>query len=149
NSNLALDGSYTGQLLACDEWPYENSQVSQYGGDGHGLKVTLETRNGSQFELELLIPYHWADGDYDDNRVVEDPPDDPPIGGGDARFLDVPLDHTFNADVEWLAAEGVTRGCDPPLNLHYCPDDPVTRGQMAAFLVRGLGLTIPPYDEIC
>ena len=47
----------------------------------------------------------------------------------------------FAADIEWLASEGITRGCNPPDNTRFCPDAYVTRGQMAAFLVRGLGLT--------
>jgi polyhydroxybutyrate depolymerase len=46
-------------------------------------------------------------------------------------------DSVFEADIEWLAGVGVTTGCGPGL---YCPDEPVTRGQMAAFLVRALGL---------
>jgi hypothetical protein len=47
----------------------------------------------------------------------------------------------FEADIEWLAAEGVTRGCNPPINDMFCPAASVTRGQMAAFLTRALGLT--------
>lgn len=47
----------------------------------------------------------------------------------------------FYEDIEWLAQTGVTRGCDPPANTKFCPDDPVTRGQMAAFLVRAVGYT--------
>jgi hypothetical protein len=47
----------------------------------------------------------------------------------------------FEADIEWIAAEGITKGCNPPVNNQYCPDDFVTRGQMAAFLVRALGYT--------
>lgn len=44
-----------------------------------------------------------------------------------------------------IAAAGVTLGCNPPDNSRFCPDDPVTRGQMASFLVRALGLTpLPP-----
>ena len=43
--------------------------------------------------------------------------------------------------IEAIAAEGITRGCNPPVNDRYCPSSPVTRGQMAAFLVRALGLT--------
>ena len=43
--------------------------------------------------------------------------------------------------IEAIAAEGITRGCNPPLNDEYCPSDFVTRGQMAAFLARTLGLT--------
>ncbi|MGH8911876.1 MAG: S-layer homology domain-containing protein, partial [Acidimicrobiia bacterium] len=42
--------------------------------------------------------------------------------------------------IEAIAAEGITRGCNPPENDRYCPDDAVTRGQMAAFLVRALNL---------
>jgi hypothetical protein len=47
----------------------------------------------------------------------------------------------FEADIEWLAGQGITRGCNPPVNDMFCPNDAVTRGQMAAFLVRALGLT--------
>jgi ribosomal protein L24E len=47
----------------------------------------------------------------------------------------------FEADIEWLAAEGITKGCNPPPNDLFCPDAVVTRGQMAAFLVRALDLT--------
>ncbi len=42
--------------------------------------------------------------------------------------------------IEAIAAEGITRGCNPPVNDRYCPGDAVTRGQMAAFLVRALNL---------
>ena len=47
----------------------------------------------------------------------------------------------FEPDIEWLAAEGITKGCNPPINDMFCPNAVVTRGQMAAFLVRALGLT--------
>lgn len=39
--------------------------------------------------------------------------------------------------IEWLAQSGITRGCTP---IQYCPQDHVTRGQMAAFLQRALDL---------
>ena len=47
----------------------------------------------------------------------------------------------FEADIEWLAEQGITKGCNPPANDLFCPDDVVTRGQLAAFLVRALGYT--------
>jgi hypothetical protein len=50
-------------------------------------------------------------------------------------------DSVFEADIEKLAAAGVTRGCNPPVNDRFCPNDFVTRGQMAAFLVRAMGYT--------
>ncbi len=43
--------------------------------------------------------------------------------------------------IEAIAAAGITTGCNPPFNTEYCPNQIVTRGQMAAFLVRALGLT--------
>jgi hypothetical protein len=49
-------------------------------------------------------------------------------------------DSIFEADIEKLAAAGITAGCNPPANNQFCPDGRVTRGQMAAFLVRALDL---------
>ncbi|MEA2000872.1 MAG: S-layer homology domain-containing protein [Actinomycetota bacterium] len=47
----------------------------------------------------------------------------------------------FEADIEKLATAGITKGCNPPANTQFCPNSTVSRGQMAAFLVRALGLT--------
>ncbi|MGH8912097.1 MAG: hypothetical protein ACRDVD_06250, partial [Acidimicrobiia bacterium] len=44
------------------------------------------------------------------------------------------------ADIDALGASGITKGCNPPANTQYCPTDIVTRGQMAAFMARGLEL---------
>ncbi len=53
-----------------------------------------------------------------------------------AGFVDVT--GTFANDIDRLASSGITRGCNPPANDQFCPDQPVTRGQMAAFLRRAL-----------
>jgi hypothetical protein len=56
----------------------------------------------------------------------------PPAGSG-AMFADVPPG-TFALDwIEDLARSGVTAGCDTYL---YCPERPVTRAQMAVFLLK-------------
>jgi S-layer homology domain len=62
----------------------------------------------------------------------------PPAAPGD-RFSD---DDTsiFEESIERIAQAGITLGCNPPLNTRFCPDEPVTRGQMAAFLTRALDL---------
>ena len=52
--------------------------------------------------------------------------------------------HRF--DIEKLAFAEITKGCNPPLNDLYCPEGNVTRGQMAAFLVRALDLPAVPTD---
>ncbi|MGH8923024.1 MAG: S-layer homology domain-containing protein [Acidimicrobiia bacterium] len=49
----------------------------------------------------------------------------------------------FEPDIEWLAAEGITLGCAPEL---FCPAAPVTRQQMASFLVRALDLPAATTD---
>ncbi len=57
-----------------------------------------------------------------------------------ATFADVPTSHPFFQFVEALAASGVTAGCGGG---NYCPNDPLTRGQMAVFLAKALGLHFP------
>ncbi|MGI9584252.1 MAG: hypothetical protein ACR2N7_01525 [Acidimicrobiia bacterium] len=60
-------------------------------------------------------------------------------GGGDL-FTDDD-DSIFESDIDRMATAGITKGCNPPANDRFCPDSKVTRGQMAAFLVRALGYT--------
>ena len=57
-----------------------------------------------------------------------------------ATFTDVPVGSAQHRFVEALAAAGITGGCGAGL---YCPDAPVTRGQMAVFLAVALGLHFP------
>jgi hypothetical protein len=61
-------------------------------------------------------------------------------------FLDA-RGHNFETAINWLAAEGITMGCNPPLNTRFCPDANVTRGQMAVFLSRSLGLPAASRDH--
>ena len=61
-------------------------------------------------------------------------------------FLDV-HGHTFEAAIGWLADQGITKGCNPPLNTRFCPDDSVTRGQMAVFISRALNLPSATTDH--
>lgn len=49
--------------------------------------------------------------------------------------------NVHEANIEAIAAAGITRGCNPPINDRFCPGESVTRGQMAAFLRRALELT--------
>ncbi|HEY1249865.1 MAG TPA: S-layer homology domain-containing protein [Thermoanaerobaculia bacterium] len=59
-------------------------------------------------------------------------------------FLDVPVGSFAAAWIEELYNLGVTGGCG---NGNYCPDDPVTRAQMAVFLLKdllGSDYTPPP-----
>ena len=55
----------------------------------------------------------------------------------DAKFS------SFKIDIEWVFAEGITAGCSAE---RYCPDNPVTREQMAIFLDRALDLPATATD---
>lgn len=54
-----------------------------------------------------------------------------------ATFGDVPPGHAFFPFIEALAKSGITGGCGGG---NFCPDSPLTRGQMAVFLAKGLGM---------
>jgi hypothetical protein len=61
------------------------------------------------------------------------------------RFVDSSGSLFVNA-IDWLADEDVTRGCNPPFNHRFCPDDRVTRGEMAVFLSRAFNLPATTND---
>jgi hypothetical protein len=67
------------------------------------------------------------------HREVSPPP-------GTATFNDVPTNHPQFQFIEALAESGITVGCGAG---NYCPDSSLTRGQMAVFLAKALGLYWP------
>jgi hypothetical protein len=72
------------------------------------------------------------------NRAMSLPP-------ADRDYFTDDDDSIFENDINRVAAAGITKGCNPPANNHFCPGDTVSRGQMAAFLTRMLNL--PPADR--
>jgi len=61
-------------------------------------------------------------------------------GAADDRFIDDD-NHVFEDAINRIAAAGITLGCNPPANDRFCPDQGITRDQMATFLTRSLRLT--------
>lgn len=59
-----------------------------------------------------------------------------PITDGPTRFSDVSGTHAPN--IEAVAVAGITLGCDAA-GTSFCPNDRVSRAQMASFLARGFG----------
>jgi hypothetical protein len=57
-----------------------------------------------------------------------------------ASFGDVPTDHPYFRFIEALYASGITAGCGAG---NYCPGNAITRGEMAVFLAKALGLHFP------
>lgn len=96
-------------------------------GEAPGLWPSVETSSGSS----------GPTSEHRDPATGESEADEEQTPGS---FADVPADSVFSDDIDFLVSQGITRGCNPPRNDRFCPDDPVTRGQMAAFLTRALGL---------
>ncbi len=61
----------------------------------------------------------------------------PPAVGGNTGFSDVATDYWAAAFIKQLVADSITAGCG---NGNYCPEDSVTRAQMAVFLVKAFNL---------
>jgi hypothetical protein len=65
-------------------------------------------------------------------------------------FLDVPPGAFAYDFIQRMAEDGITTGCTPD---DYCPANPVTRGQMAIFIMRGafnqiLSATAPVVTQV-
>ena len=99
-----------GTMIVFEGWNATDVDVLVMGSDGSGVGWVVST------------------ADDDANPDWQPIPDFPLV---DARFS------IFDADIQWLFYAGITKGCSDE---RFCPEDPVTRGQMAAFLNRALHL---------
>jgi hypothetical protein len=100
-------------------------------------------RNRADYAVQLADKGIWdATTGYNVLGEISVLPAETCTGGVGSRFGDVQFGNVFCGDVEWLATTGITKGCNPPANDLFCPDQPVTRGQMAAFLHRALDETV-------
>jgi hypothetical protein len=120
-----------------------------------GAAVYSNSSNGcGEFEIADLTPLNYTVDDYNNQLIlkaridlddgeqaisgvnlfyrlqVSPPPLTPDFG-------DVPTSSPQFAFIEALYASGITAGCGGG---NFCPDSPLTRGQMAVFLAKALGL---------
>jgi hypothetical protein len=107
--------------------------IRKYGdldGDGkpgyiwYDLEIDLETNTPS---------LQWGPAVITWLRTVSPAP-------ASATFGDVPTNFIYFRAIEALAASGITGGCGSG---NFCPNQTVTRGEMAAFFARALGLHWP------
>jgi hypothetical protein len=116
---------------------------ARVGGSGSlGMPNCITINNdvlhgGSQYAIELSLDSLAADGtqmfrgvELAWYRTISPAP-------ATASFTDVPTTDGFFQAIEAMKASGITTGCG---GTSYCPNAAVTRGQMAAFLARALGL---------
>ncbi|MBI5964226.1 MAG: S8 family serine peptidase [Chloroflexi bacterium] len=131
-----------------------NVTVSGLSGTGSIYTVTVDTGSGNgTIRLDVV----------DDNSIMDAAASslggavvgDGNFAGGEiytiiksATFSDVPLSYWASAFIERLYIAGITGGCSTS-PLMYCPETPVTRAQMAVFLLKGIhgsSYTPPPVD---
>jgi hypothetical protein len=60
-------------------------------------------------------------------------------GGCAGIYADVPCSNPFAPWIETITSYGIAAGCGGG---NFCPTNPTTRGQMAAFLSRAFGLLL-------
>lgn len=122
-----VEVSDTGYGTVCSSpFAYTVHSYADVDGDGarhlaHFVLITIGT-NSRVGGVEIT----W-------HRKVSDPPVSP-------TFADVPSDAFGYAQIEALAASGISGGCGSGI---YCPSEPVTRAQLAIFLAKALGLHWP------
>ncbi|WKZ39116.1 MAG: choice-of-anchor Q domain-containing protein [Anaerolineales bacterium] len=97
------------------------------GGCGNGNYCPNQAVTRAQMAIFLLR------AKYGDDYV-------PPAVGGSSGFNDVPAGSSTAPWIKQLAAENITGGCGGG---NYCPNNPVTRAQMAIFLQRTFNLPLP------
>ncbi len=122
-SGLRFNDIEAGTFAAAFIEQLANDGITSGCGGGNYCPDSLVTR--AQMAVFLLRAKHGA-------GYV------PPAATG--VFNDVDTGYWASAWIEQLAAEGVSSGCGGG---SFCPDDPVTRDQMAVFLVRTFGLVDP------
>ncbi len=128
-------GNFLGVLASITA--HANDQCTSQSVDLSGLNYTVDAPSHRLLLWTIFGP---------------DPPVDAIVGVGNVgvtyrlqvsrapltpTFSDVPLTDPAYRYIEALAASGVTAGCGGGL---YCPDQAVTRRQMAVFLSKVLGL---------
>ena len=107
----------------------QTSAPNNIGEQYAAIEMGIDTYGMQSIEL----PYTFKSWDLAElQRLAAMFPEPTPI----QTFPDVPPTHTFYADIEWMAAQRITRGQNDGT---FRPSAYVTRGQMAAFLHRALG----------
>ena len=133
--NDYADGTLVSTLVsttqvACTS-AYEDLTAKAYtvNQNKYDLLVEVETKGGNLASSFSGVSIYYQ-------LQVSPPPVSP-------TFADVPANHPFYKFIEALASSGITKGCGAG-PLVFCPNQPITRGEVATWLARGLGLDWHP-----
>jgi S-layer homology domain len=126
-----------------------NSDATGFlASDGTGCRFLSEDVTSKGFVVDNYHKHYWL------VATVSSSPDGPTgLAGivvgyqlqvspapGSATFGDVPTNYIYFRAIEALAASKITSGCGGG---NFCPNQAVTRGELAKFLANALGLFWP------
>ncbi len=105
--------------------------------DGAGAYSLSVSYNWSGTVTPSKLGYTFSPTSRTYSNIVTDQTSQDYMATTATSFVDVPTDYWAWSWIERLYAAGITGGCafNP---LQYCPEDSVTRAQMAIFLERGI-----------
>jgi hypothetical protein len=105
-----------------EHWAYRFVETIFHNGvtSGCGVAAYCPAQPLSRAEMSVLL------------LMAEHGPSYVPSVSTGSIFTDVPVDHWAGDFIEELAAEGITAGCGGG---KYCPDNPITRAEIAVFLL--------------
>jgi hypothetical protein len=160
---------YDVSLPGASPSPYYSG--SWCGNDPNALANRMGMSIGWGDEYDWFLPMQWVDitglpsGTYNVRARVDpngsfletdeanqcayvtvslsETSDDVGIVGSGSVCIDDWSGSQFAGDIAWAFASGITTGCAPDF---FCPNDAVTRQQMASFLARARGLPDPIGD---
>lgn len=116
----------TSETPGCDEFTHDLSTPVTIDNEKYTYLAQIWDPDDSRDTKYRAVRFYWK-------RQISPPPET-------ASFSDVPTDYWAFQSIEALVGSGITTGCGSGI---YCPEDFVTRAQMAAFLSRALGLNWP------
>ena len=110
-TDVPVNGSLTDEVYKAAEYGLMNGYNTEYFGYS-------ESMTRAQFTAVLVRMMGW------EKKTPES-----------ATYIDVPVGHKWFREIETAAAHDVTGA-----EIHFRPQAPITRGEMAELLVRALGL---------
>ena len=137
-------GFVQGALVASNGLGFANA-TGFLASDGSGCQYLSEDVSAKNFVVSNFSQHYWLVA-----TVSSDPGHTTGFAGmvvgyqlqvspapATATFADVPTNYIYFRAIEALAHSGITSGCGGG---NFCPNQAVTRGELAKFLANALGL---------
>ena len=114
--------------------------VADEDADADGISIAADSLSTGRANVGLpsgldAVLTHDAIGPDPRHQVAKTSDGD----SGGFSFVDI-QGNAHEPSIVRIAAARITLGCNPPAGTRYCPDEEVTRAQMATFLARALDL---------